>query len=174
MEVSSLELGRLDLSPLATLESARRSEGFELASLADVADLRGIHAVYAAGEEDMPSDEPETELDYETWAAETLGHPDMSGEESVVVLADGRPVGLAFLTLDRDRKLGYNEMTATAPGFRRRGLGLLAKLEASRRAIGAGVERLLTENDGENDGMLAINRRLGYATVMVDQQFLRR
>ena len=81
---------------------------------------------------------------------------------------------LAFLCADPVRRLGYNEMTATLPEFRRRGLALLAKLAVVRWCREVGLERLLTENDGANDGMLAINRRLGYETVLVEQQFLRR
>ena len=83
-------------------------------------------------------------------------------------------MALAFLCADPDRRLGYNEMTATLPEFRRRGLALLAKLAAARWCRELGLKQLLTENDGDNHGMLAINRRLVYETVLVEQQFLRR
>jgi mycothiol synthase len=53
-------------------------------------------------------------------------------------------------------------MTATLPEYRRRGLALLVKLAAARWAADAGIERLLTENDEDNAGMLTINERLGY------------
>jgi GNAT superfamily N-acetyltransferase len=174
MEVSALDLSGVDLSALAVLEAAKSAEGFRLVPLADVGDSQSVHAIYATGEEDMPSDEPETELDYETWVAETLEHPELTHQGSVLVLADDRPVALAFLCADPVRRLGYNEMTATLPEFRRRDLALLAKLAAVRWCREVGLKRLLTENDGANDGMLAINRRLGYETVLVEQQFLRR
>jgi acetyltransferase (GNAT) family protein len=48
------------------------------------------------------------------------------------------------------------------PEYRRRGLALLVKLAAAQWAAEAGIERLLTENDEDNVGMLAINERLGY------------
>ena len=174
MEVSALELGGADLSALGKLEADKSAEGFRLARLADVDDWQSVHALYATGEADMPSDEPETELDYETWVAETLEHPELTQEGSVLVLGDDGPVALAFLCADPDRRLGYNEMTATLPEFRRRGLALLAKRAAARWCREAGLERLLTENDGDNAGMLTINRRLGYEQVLVEQQFLRR
>jgi RimJ/RimL family protein N-acetyltransferase len=53
-------------------------------------------------------------------------------------------------------------MTATLPEFRRRGLALAVKLAAARWAQANGFERILTENDAENTGMLAVNQRLGY------------
>ena len=65
-------------------------------------------------------------------------------------------------TWDPGRSLAYNQMTATLPEFRRRGLALAAKLAAVRWAAANGFERILTENDEANAGMLAINRRLGY------------
>jgi GNAT superfamily N-acetyltransferase len=171
--VSAVELAAVDLSGLGELERAKAADGLRLAPLAAVSDRRGLHAVYAAGEEDMPADEPETELDFETWVVETLEHPALSEDGSTIVLAGERPVALAFLALDRERGLGYNEMTATLPEFRRRGLALLAKLAVLRWAAVAGLERVLTENDGENAAMLALNRRLGYEQVLLEQQYLR-
>jgi RimJ/RimL family protein N-acetyltransferase len=56
-------------------------------------------------------------------------------------------------------------MTATLPEFRRRGLALAVKLAAARWAQANGLERVLTENDERNAGMLAINERLGYRPI---------
>jgi RimJ/RimL family protein N-acetyltransferase len=53
-------------------------------------------------------------------------------------------------------------MTATLPEFRRRGLSVAVKLASARWAAANGYERIVTENDAENEGMLAVNRRLGY------------
>jgi GNAT superfamily N-acetyltransferase len=53
-------------------------------------------------------------------------------------------------------------LTATLPAYRRRGLALLVKLATTRWAAENGIERLLTENDRENLGMLALNDSLGY------------
>ena len=75
------------------------------------------------------------------------------------------PVSLAFLAIDPSRKLAYNQMTATLPEFRRRGLALAVKLAAAGWAKANGFERILTENDADNTGMLAINQRLGYRPV---------
>jgi GNAT superfamily N-acetyltransferase len=53
-------------------------------------------------------------------------------------------------------------MTATLPAFRRRGLARLAKLATIRWAAEAGITSILTSNDRENPGMLALNDELGY------------
>ena len=147
------------------------AKGVEVAPLSAVRDrVDELFEICAAGERDMPGDEPETELGLEDWRREEFDHPLLSADGSFVVLADGRPVSLAFVTLDPVRRLGYNQMTATLPEYRRRGLALLAKVAAARWAAEHGIERLLTENDVENVGMLTINERLGYRRFY-DQTF---
>jgi mycothiol synthase len=139
------------------------AHGFRLTPLAEVRHrVDDLFAVCAAGERDMPSEEPEIELDLESWRRDEFDLPDLSDEGSFVALAGDRPVSLAFLRVDPARRIAYNQMTATLPEYRRRGLALMVKLAAIRWASEAGIERLLTENDTENVGMLAINDRLGY------------
>jgi GNAT superfamily N-acetyltransferase len=157
--VSALDPREVEVSALPGLEA----RGFRLAPLTEVRHrVEDLFAICAAGERDMPSEEPEIELDLESWRRDEFDLPDLSTEGSFVALARGRPVSLAFLRVDRDRRIAYNQMTATLPEYRRRGLALMVKLAAVRWASGAGIERLLTENDAENVGMLAMNERLGY------------
>jgi GNAT superfamily N-acetyltransferase len=165
--VSALDLRTVDFS------SVPRSgpEGVRVVPLREVRDrAQELFEICAAGERDMPGDEPETELSLEDWRREEFDHPLLSKEGSFVALADDRPVSLAFLTVDPERRLAYNQMTATLPQYRRRGLAFLVKLAAARWSASTGIERLLTENDVENAGMLAINNRLGYQPLY-DQTF---
>jgi len=155
--VSALELLRAEL-PEAGLQA-----GLRLEPLGRVRDhLEELFEICFAGEIDIRGDEPEPALTLEDWKLDDYGLPDLSEDGSFIALADERAVSLAFLCLDRQRKLAYNQMTATLPEFRRQGLALAVKLAASRWAQAAGFERILTENDAENAGMLAINERLGY------------
>jgi len=172
--VSAVDPRLPDLSALPALEEEKNAEGFRLAPLEAVDDPRAIHAVYAAGEADMPGDEHETELDFESWEAETLRHPEISAEGSILVMHGDQPVSLAFLAVEPERKLAYNEMTATLPDFRRRRLASLVKLAALRWAAEGGFERMLTENDDDNFAMRSINERLGYELVHVRHQFFRK
>ena len=148
--------------------------GFRVATLGETRDrAHELHAICVEGEIDMPSDEPETEVDFESWCREEFDYPDISDEGSFVVLEDDRPVSLAFVAVDPERGLGYNSMTCTLRSHRRRGLALLAKVAAMRWAQDAGLERLVTENDAGNVGMLAINDRLGYEPIYVEEYFTR-
>ncbi|HYX88644.1 MAG TPA: GNAT family N-acetyltransferase [Gaiellaceae bacterium] len=157
--VSEVDPRSVDVTALPRLEE----RGFRLAPLAQVLDrVRDLYEICAAGERDMPSDEAETELDLESWKRDELDLPDLSHEGSFVALDGERPVALAFLRVDPERRIAYNQMTATLPEYRRRGLALMVKLAAARWAAEARIERLLTENDVGNTAMLAINDRLGY------------
>jgi GNAT superfamily N-acetyltransferase len=148
----------LDL-PAATLPEPSG----HLVPLAEVLDREeDLFRICAAGELDMPGDEPETELTIEDWRQDDFGAPTLSAEGSFVALESGRPVSLAFLSVDPSRRLAYNQMTATLPEFRRRGLALAVKLASARWAAANGYERIVTENDEANVGMLAVNNRLGY------------
>jgi GNAT superfamily N-acetyltransferase len=155
-------VSQLDL-PGARIPEPEAPAGFRLAPLAEVRDrVDDLFAICAAGELDMPGDEPETELSPEDWAQDDFAAAALSDEGSFVALAEGRPVALSFLAVDPERRVAYNRMTATLPGFRRRGLALAVKLATARWAAANGFERLITENDAANAGMLAINGRLGY------------
>jgi GNAT superfamily N-acetyltransferase len=155
--VSQLELGRAEPA------EPRVREGFRIVPLGEARDReRDLYEICAAGEIDMPGDEPETELSFEDWLQDDYGSPALSDEGSFVALAGDRAVSLAFLIVDPRRRLAYNLMTATLPEFRRNGLALAVKSAAARWAAANGCERIVTENDADNVGMLAINRKLGY------------
>jgi len=152
-----------DVVSVLELDSELPEPGVQVVPLGEVRDrVTDLFAICAAGEIDMPGDEPETELSIENWAQDDFGAPDLSDDGSFVALEAGRPVSLAFLTVDPGRKVAYNLMTATLPEFRRRGLGLAVKAAAARWAAANGFERIVTENESGNAGMRAINDRLGY------------
>lgn len=73
---------------------------------------------------------------------------------------DGEWVGTTAMVRYRD--LAYNELTATHPRARGRGLALPLKLHAIRRAREAGLTVMRTNNHSSNAPMLAVNRRLGF------------
>ena len=146
-----------DLDPRAVhLPPKPELGGLRLATLAEtLPQVEELFERCRSGEVELPADLIE-------WKWDELEHPNLSHEGSFVVLDGEQPVSLGFLTVDPERRLAYNLLTATLPDYRRRGLGLLVKLATTRWAAENGIERLLTENDRENAPMLALNDSLGY------------
>lgn len=158
----------------AELERSELPAGFRLEPLGKVYERsRELHAVYAGAAADIPDEFTVNDLRYEEWVRECLDDPDLDRDGSFVVLAGERPVSLAFLLTDREGKRAGNEMTGTLPGFRRRGLAYLAKAAAIRWAAKNGITRIMTTNDEDNRGMLALNEKLGYRPVLDREFFLR-
>ena len=149
-------------------------EGFRVVPLREVLDRpREIYAVYMAGEADAPDVFEVDNISFEEWELETLGTPSLDRDGSFVVVYGERPVAIALLEVDREHKRATNEMTATLPEFRRRGLARLAKLASLRWAAELGVTSVLTSNDRENPAMLALNDELGYRPLVVRGLFVR-
>jgi GNAT superfamily N-acetyltransferase len=153
--VSDIDPRAVDLSRLPELEPA----DLRMVPLAEALDeVEALFARLRADEIDLPPDLVE-------WKWDDLDHPNLSHEGSFVVLAGDEPVAFGLLTVDLQRRVAYNQLTATLPGYRRRGLALLLKLATTRWAAANGVERILTENDRENSAMLALNDSLGYRPI---------
>jgi GNAT superfamily N-acetyltransferase len=168
--LSALDPRFVDTSRLATLP-----DGVRIASLADLLDrLPEVHALYTEAAADMPADAPETNVSLDEWLSETIGSPDLDRELSVVVLVDDVPAALSWVNADRVHDLADHDLTGTARAYRRRGLARLAKLEVVRRCAEAGISRVMTENDSENVGMLAINDELGFAPYTVATEWVKR
>jgi GNAT superfamily N-acetyltransferase len=168
--LSALDPRVVDTSRLATLP-----DGVRIVPLADLLDrLPELHGLYAEAAADMPGDNPNDNLSFDEWRSETIGSPDLDRELSVVVLVDDRPAALCWLNADRTHGLADHDLTGTARAHRRRGLARLAKLEVVRRCAEAGISRVMTENDSENVGMLAINDELGFAPYTVATEWVKR
>ncbi len=171
--VLRLELPAADLSAYAGLRAENEARGFSLVPLAAVVDrTRELHALDAGATADVPATYKEDDFRYEDWVEETLGHPQLSREGSMVVLAEGEPVAYALLHVDPGSRLAANEMTGTRADFRRRGLARLAKLATIAWAREAGFTAVLTSTDGENAAMLGLNESLGYRPVARETQYL--
>jgi GNAT superfamily N-acetyltransferase len=173
--ISAVDPRGVDLSRLSELEAAKRTEGFRVVPLAEALDRpRELFTLYMAGEADIPGTFAEDNIAFEEWERETLGMPSLDPDGSSVVLHGDRPVAIAWLEVDREGKRANNEMTATHPDFRRRGLARLAKLASIRWAAEQGITSILTSNDRENPAMLALNDALGYRTHVMRGMFMRK
>jgi GNAT superfamily N-acetyltransferase len=173
-EILQLYVATADVSGLPALLEARRTEGYELVSLAGFAGrAEELHELDAAALADIPTTYAEDDVRLDDWLTEVLSHPQLAHEGSHVVIHAEVPVAYAFLHVDPAARLAANDMTGTHPEHRRRGLARLAKLGTIAWARGHGYEAIRTDTDEENPGMLRLNRSLGYRPVGVETQYLR-
>ncbi len=168
-------LSALDPRVVDTSRLAELPDGVRIVPLAELLDrLREVHALYTEVAADMPAGNPEGNVSLDEWLSETIGSPDLDRELSVVVLVDDRPAALSLVNADRRHALADHDLTGTARAHRRRGLARLAKLEVVRRCAEVGISRVMTENDSENAGMLAINDELEFAPYTVATEWVKR
>ena len=161
--VSRLDVGAVDLARFAELEERRARDGFRAVPLREVAERRDeLHAVYAAAMADVPADQPEDDIRREDFEEHVLGDPELQWDGSAVVLADGRPVSLAFILVNPELAMAANELTGTLADHRGRGLARLAKVATIRWAAANGIREIATENDAETAAMWGLNQSLGY------------
>ena len=155
LDVASAVLGRAEPAEDATVVRLREVRDRE----------RDLFELYDSAERDMPDDYTHA-MAFEEWLPETLGNPELDLELSAVVLVGERPAAFAWLITDREGARASNEMTGTAPEFRRRGLARLAKEATIRWAAEAGIRTIPTSNDTTNADMLALNEHLGYRATI--------
>jgi GNAT superfamily N-acetyltransferase len=168
-------LSALDPRTVDTSRLDQRPDDVRIVPLAELLDrLSEVHALYTEAAADMPADNPQTNVPLDEWLNETFGSPDLDRELSVVVLVDDVPAALSWVYVDRSHGLADHDLTGTARAHRRRGLARLAKLAVVRGCAEAGITRLMTENDSENAGMLAINDDLGFEPHAVMTEWVKR
>jgi GNAT superfamily N-acetyltransferase len=159
-----------EIDPRTVAAPAETPVGCEVVSLRDAfGDPEPLFDLYSEARADVPSLAPRPEWSFAEWRSETLDHPLIDLDASVVVLESGEPVALAWLYSDRDGRRAETLMAATRRERRGRGFATLAKIESTRRAAALGITRILTGNDTGNEPMLAINDKLGFtATVLIE------
>jgi len=137
-------------------------EGVVFATLAERPELfeRTYHEVAVEAFRDFALDVP-LEISFEDWKREWVSWP----EGSFAALMDDKVVGIAGLIRDDDRPdRAENSLTAVRREWRRRGLASTLKRMVLAWAAENGVREVYTWTQRGNEGMRALNEKLGYTT----------
>ena len=137
-------------------------DGVELVSLGERPELfaRVYHELAVEALEDFAVT-PKIEVSYEDWEREWVTWP----EGSFVALAGDEIVGCAGLIRDYDRpERAEHSLTAVRRDWRGRGLAKALKQQTIAWAAANGLSELYTWTQTGNEGMQAVNERLGYYT----------
>ena len=169
-----LDPRKADVSEFASLEEQTASAGFELKPLREVSSAaRELFHFYGDAGAWMPFSAPENRVSFEEWRREILENPLLDRDASFVVVQSGRPVSLAWLLVDRDRRRAEHEWTATLPELRQRGLARFAKLATIGWATENEIDEIVTGSDRDNVAMRTLNQRLGYRELYVVEELER-
>jgi GNAT superfamily N-acetyltransferase len=147
--------------------------GIRIASAAELAaDPRPLYRADLEVSRDEPGDVGLDDTSFTDWRLSYWDRPELDRALTTVAFHGDTVVAFTFALTDRSDRY-QSGMTGTRRAYRGRGLARAVKLAALRRAAAAGYTTALTRNDAENAGMLAVNRRLGYAPVATEWRYRR-
>lgn len=163
---SWLDVNAFDASRFAGAEERVLSQGIRLTTLRELDDtnpevLQRFYEFTQIIQADIPSPAPFTPLPYEVWA-KRFEHSGYLPQANFLALDGDTLVGLSTLWgRDADDHL-QTGATGIARSHRRRGIALALKLRALAFAKERGAPIIRTDNEVNNEGMLSINRALGF------------
>jgi mycothiol synthase len=134
----------------------------EIVAVAERPELysRIYHELALEAFEDLALDRP-LQVSLEDWEREWVTWPDAS----FVALAGGEIVGCAGLLKDEDRPdRAENSLTGVRRDWRRQGLASTLKRMTIAWAAENGIREVYTWTQRRNEGMRAVNEKLGYET----------
>jgi len=147
-----------------------RKEGIEILTLARDADpekYRKLWRMSNEAEQDIPTTVPHTETPW-TVFEEWMRSPGLRPDRQWIAREGDDVVGVSQLSYPPTRGIVVTDWTGTARKVRGRGVARALKVETVMQAMALGVDRVRTDNDGENAPILHLNASMGY-TRLKDQ-----
>ncbi len=124
---------------------------------------RKVHELLMHVAADMPAPDAFTPLDFDDFKRYVVSHPNCL-QDGYLIARDGESyVGLSnvFKSEEQTGTL-HQQDTGVLREYRRRGIAMALKLEVIKFAKRYGASVIKTWNDSTNEGMLAINQKLGF------------
>jgi len=163
---SRLDSAAFDPTPFAGVEEGVRARGVEIRILreleSDPGRDRKLYELDFLLEQDVPATDVKTQPEFEPWVRRSLEHPCALPDAWFVAVHNGAYVGYSNLWASQAGEMLYTGLTGVRREYRRQGIALALKLRAVRYAQEQGGREVRTWNEVRNEGMLAINQRLGF------------
>ena len=133
-------------------------DGVEVMTVAERPELlREAYPLGVQGFADMATDRPVT-IDLDDWLRDEAGHP----EGTFAALAGGEIVAFSGLMRHESPDVAEDGLTVVRGDWRRRGLATALKRMEIAWAAANGFREIVTWTQRGNEGMRALNERLGY------------
>jgi mycothiol synthase len=169
-QMSRLDVAAFDPTPFAGAIERVEADGIQIRSAAELGESdavrRQMHAVSEAVHQDVPSADPVNPVPYDEWA-KRFESPNYfpAGQIFALDTATGELVGVSGLWKQQASPELQQGITGVARSHRRRGIALALKLRGIQAAKAIGAPGIRTDNATTNEGMLAINRALGFTPL---------
>jgi GNAT superfamily N-acetyltransferase len=156
---------------LAGVEEGRermRKQGVSILTLDrdnDPDRLTKLYEMSTKGELDIPTTVPMRTMSFDEWHRLWFDNPGTRADRFWIARESDAIVGLSAIEYPPTRGVPWTAFTTTARSVRGRGIARALKYETIAQAIGLGVERIRTQNDGENAPILHINAQMGYEPI---------
>lgn len=166
---SYLDVAAFDPTPYAGLEEQLYRQGIEIKTLQELANTdpgcdRKLYELEDEAARDVPSEEAYTPWDYDYFVNTCLHGPGIVPDAYFIAVCNGEYVGKSSFWLNRETtNYLVADMTGVKRAYRRRHIALALKLRSIAYARSHGYASIHTANDSRNQGMLALNERLGFA-----------
>jgi mycothiol synthase len=165
-----LDLGarRAAIEELARQSRAKmRDAGIAIHTIDRDDDPEKFHKIHEMSEEaasDVPTTIPHVREPFEQFM-KWFDSPSVRLDRMWIARDGEDIVGISVLAYPPTRGNVWTDWTGTSRKVRGRGVARALKLETVTQAIGLGVKRVRTENDGENAPILHLNELMGYYRI---------
>ncbi len=127
--------------------------------------LTKLYEMSTMGERDIPTTVPMHAMSYDEWHHLWFDNPGTRADRFWIAREGDAIVGLSAIEYPPTRGVPWTAFTTTARSVRGRGIARALKYETIAQAIALGVERIRTQNDGENAPILHLNAEMGYVPI---------
>jgi hypothetical protein len=127
--------------------------------------LTKLYEMSTKGELDIPTTVPMHTMSFDEWHRLWFDNPGTRADRFWIAREGDAIVGLSAIEYPPTRGRPWTAFTTTARSVRGRGIARALKYETIAQAIDLGVEKIRTQNDGENAPILHINAQMGYEPI---------
>lgn len=164
---SEVDLADFDPAPWLPAVDKVTAQGFAIRSLHDLESdpdrNRKLHEAISAIRPDVPSPDPATPLDFDTFISSTLTDPAFLPEGYFVAVApNGQYAGVSALWRDSGDGILWTGLTGLRREYRGMSIAQALKVTALQWAKAQGKKGVRTFNASNNARMLAINIQMGF------------
>ena len=173
---SSLDVATFDEKQFPDYKAQLKAQGIEIVSFTDLAGDpqrdQELYQLQTELDQDVPMLVPVTPMTFAHFSNQVLKNPALVAGGLMIATDGNEYVGMSSLFEINPKSLVI-DLTGTKAAYRRRGIAMALKLQGIVFARERGYEKIEVHNDTANQGMIAINERLGFVRAPALIQYAR-